>query len=521
MKLFNLFKTKTLQSNPVITDNIITDNYKLVTQDGSVVLQCSSSSELIRRNKGIIRALCGKLQLQKDTESYFHLIKLIDFFVNFMSITPASQCGHDSEAGGLFKHSLLTSHYLIKFFNQDPEQFKLSQNDKQDLSKPKITLVLLGFLHDIGKLYTDLDICTLGKKFSFDLSKHELLSSFITKYQATHLRFYYKKNRTNAHDTLFHHNIEKVIEFMKIYIPEVINKLESTDKESLFNRTINLNKASSLYSIIKAADGMAVVTSIERFEGFQHITSVLQTAIHIGYINLCTPGFFKTNQGLLVQAGSEAFEQIVKLYDMYTEYIDISKNFDTAVFLKAFRKCIRSEQNHFVNHNVSSDPLLAYSNLFSDNDLQNLMKYNDNYVPTRKPIFNEMSSCNFIKQFSFKTPYRWYELKKLGISHFVKAVFIPSFEFYNDAYIINKQLHVTDIEEMIISANIKKRNHDVTYFEFADNLSYEDYINGGRRRIDSYLDKVSVKYNDFKIHRRQESIELYMQRQGLAINNIS
>ena len=101
------------------------------------------------------------------------------------------------------------------------------------------------------------------------------------------------------------------------------------------------------------------------------------------------------------------------------------------------------------------------------------------------------------------------------------AVFIPSFEFYNDAYIINKQLHVTDIEEMIISANIKKRNHDVTYFEFADNLSYEDYINGGRRRIDSYLDKVSVKYNDFKIHRRQESIELYMQRQGLAINNIS
>ena len=134
MKLLKLFKNKTRQTQPVITGNIITDNYKLVTADGSVVLQCSSSADLIRKNKGIIRALLRELQIPKETESYSHLIKLIDFFVNFMSISPASQCGHDSEAGGLFKHSLLTSHYLIKFFNQDPEQFKLSQNDKQDLS---------------------------------------------------------------------------------------------------------------------------------------------------------------------------------------------------------------------------------------------------------------------------------------------------------------------------------------------------------------------------------------------------
>ena len=132
MKFLNIFNNKTRQTQPVITDNLINDNYKLVTADGSVVLQCSSSSELIRRNKGIIRTLCRELQLQKDTESYFQLVKLIDFFVNFMSITPASQCGHDSEAGGLFKHSLLTSHYLIKFFNQDPEQFKLSIGDKQN-----------------------------------------------------------------------------------------------------------------------------------------------------------------------------------------------------------------------------------------------------------------------------------------------------------------------------------------------------------------------------------------------------
>ncbi len=513
MKFLNLFNNKTRQTQPVITDNLINDNYKLVTADGSVVLQCSSSSELIRRNKGLIRALCRELKLQKDTESYFHLIKLIDFFVNFLSITPASQCGHDSEAGGLFKHSLLTCHYLIKFFNQDPEQFKLSLGDKQDLSKTKLSLVLLGFLHDIGKLYTDLDIYTLGKKFSFDLSKHKLLSSFITKYQATHLRFYYKKNRTDAHETLFHHNIEKVIENMRIYVPDVLKTFESSDKESLYYRIINLNKTSSLYSIVKAADGMAVVTSIERFEGFQHITSVLQTAINANFINIYkTPGFFKTNRGLLVQAGSEAFQQIVRLYDMYNEYIEISKNFNTAEFLKAYKKCIRTEQSYFYDSSVLADPLAPYTNLFADNDLPNLMKHNDDYVPRRKSLFNDMSSCNFIRQLSFNTPYRWYVLSKFEKSHFVKAVYIPGFEYYEDSYIMTKQLHVTEIEDILFRADVKKKDRDVTYFEFNHNYSYEDYIKEDPKRIDCYFDKLSVQYNDFKMHRRQETIELCKKR---------
>ena len=517
MKLFNLFKTKTLHTQPGITDNIITDNYKLVTADGSVVLQCSSSSELIRRNKGLIRALCRELQLQKDTEAYFHLIKLIDFFVNFLSITPASQCGHDSEAGGLFKHSLLTCHYLIKFFNEDPEQFKLSSGDKKDFAKTKITLVLLGFLHDVGKLYTDLDICTLGKRFSFDISRNELLSSFITKYQATHLRFYYKKNRSNAHEYLFHNYVEKVIEFMRIYIPDVLETLESSDKESLYNQVLNLNKTSSLYPIVKAADGMAVVTSIERFEGFQHITSVLQTAINVNFINIYkTPGFFKTNRGLLVQAGSEAFQQIVRLYDMYNEYIEISKNFDTVSFLKAYKKCIRTEQSYFYDSNVSADPLAAYTNLFADNDIPNLMKYNDDYVPRRRSIFNEMSSCNFIKQMSFNTPYRWYVLSKFEKSHFVKAFYIPGFEFYEDSYIMTKQLHVTEIEDILFRADVMKKDRDVTYFEFNHNFSYEEYLKEDPQRIDCYFNKLSVKYNDFKLHRRQETIELCKKRKKLA-----
>ena len=517
MKFLNLFKTNTKQTQPVITDNIITDNYKLVTQDGSVVLQCSSSADLIRRNKGIIRALLRELQIPKETESYSHLIKLIDFFVNFLSITPASQCGHDSEAGGLFKHSLLTCHYLIKFFNQDIEQFELSSEDKQDLSITKLTLVLLGFLHDIGKLYTDLDICTLGKKFSFDLSQNVLLSGFISKYKATHLRFYYKKNRTDAHEYLFHNYVEKVIEFMRIYIPDVINTLESSDKESLFNRIINLNKTSSLYAVIKAADGIAVVTSIERFEGFQHITSVLQTAVNVNFINIYkTPGFFKTNRGLLVQAGSEAFQQIVRLYDMYNEYIEISKNFNTAEFLKAYKKCIRKEQSYFYDSNVSADPLAPYSNLFADEDIPNLMKYNDNYVPRRKSLFNDMSSCNFIRQLSFNSPYRWYVLSKFEKSHFVKAFYVPGFEFYEDSYILTKQLHVSEIEDLLFRADVKKKDRDVTYFEFNHNYSYEEYVKEDLRHIDCYFDKLSVQYNDFKMHRRQETIELCKKRKKFA-----
>ena len=304
---------------------------------------------------------------------------------------------------------------------------------------------------------------------------------------------------------------------MRIYIPEVINKLESTDKESLFYRSINLNKTSSLYAVIKAADGMAVVTSIERFEGFQHITSVLQTAVNVNFINIYkTPGFFKTNRGLLVQAGSEAFQQIVRLYDMYNEYIEISKNFDTVSFLKAYKKCIRTEQSYFYDSSVLADPLAPYTNLFADNDLPNLMKHNDDYVPRRKSIFNDMSNCNFIKQMSFNTPYRWYVLSKFEKSHFVKAFYIPGFEFYEDSYIMTKQLHVTEIEDILFRADVKKKDRDVTYFEFNHNYSYEDYIKEDPKRIDCYFDKLSVQYNDFKMHRRQETIELCKKRKKMA-----
>ena len=140
------------------------------------------------------------------------------------------------------------------------------------------------------------------------------------------------------------------------------------------------------------------------------------------------------------------------------------------------------------------------------------MKHNDNYVPRRKSIFNEMSNCNFIKQTSFNTPYRWYVLSKFEKSHFVKAVYIPGFEYYDDSYIMTKQLHVTEIEDILFRADIMKKDRDVTYFTFNHNYSYEDYIKEDFKRIDCYFDKLSIQYNDFKMHRRQETIELCKKR---------
>ena len=77
---------------------------------------------------------------------------------------------------------------------------------------------------------------------------------------------------------------------------------------------------------------------------------------------------------------------------------------------------------------------------------------------------------------------------------------------------MTKQLHVTEIDNLLFRADIKKKDRDVTYFTFNHTYSYEDYIKEDPKRIDCYFDKLSVQYNDFKMHRRQETIELCKKR---------
>ncbi|MDY5733287.1 MAG: TraI domain-containing protein, partial [Succinivibrio sp.] len=63
------------------------------------------------------------------------------------------------------------------------------------LVKLKATLVLAGFLHDAGKLNTDVTIKTLGCKYQFNQSSTFTLADFIETYKATYLRFYFTKAR--------------------------------------------------------------------------------------------------------------------------------------------------------------------------------------------------------------------------------------------------------------------------------------------------------------------------------------
>src|SRR5574344_1448509 len=103
-------------SKDLLCDNKILDSYKVITDTGDVIFESKSPSSLIKENSYTIKALLK--ELDADDKIYKDYIKpILLHFAKLLSIAPASLCGHDSVSGGLFRHSLLVSYYLIHNLN--------------------------------------------------------------------------------------------------------------------------------------------------------------------------------------------------------------------------------------------------------------------------------------------------------------------------------------------------------------------------------------------------------------------
>ncbi|MDY5323715.1 MAG: TraI domain-containing protein, partial [Succinivibrio sp.] len=368
-----------------------------------------------------------------------------------------------------------------------------SATSSSRLVKLKATLVLAGFLHDAGKLNTDVTIKTLGCKYQFNQSSTFTLADFIETYKATYLRFYFTKARKNKHEN----SIKTWLNYFSKARSALLKELIDKSPDSLFYKLVNLSKGSPLYPFIKAADGMAVATSIERFSGFSSIASHLQTALASGYLSLSEDGFYQVKNGVIVQAGSKAFEKMIYLYDKFYEELEVSKRFNQENFFEKLLSYAKKEQYLYLNHDkdkvfkskadaksfaLNKAPTFSYAtddkdgipdteyfgvhNLFTDYSLTDLIKFEEHYFPRRQPFFQEMSQQFFFLQMARRTPYLWYELEKDNRHFLVQGIYLPFFEGSNHDYRIHNQIHVSKVRKLFKQLDLYDTGRDITYVEF-------------------------------------------------------
>lgn len=410
-----------------------------------------------------------------------------------------------------------------------PKTTATGSTSSSRLVKLKATLVLAGFLHDAGKLNTDVTIKTLGCKYQFNQSSTFTLADFIETYKATYLRFYFTKARKNKHEN----SIKTWLNYFSKARSALLKELIDKSPDSLFYKLVNLSKGSPLYPFIKAADGMAVATSIERFSGFSSISSHLQTALASGYLSLSEDGFYQVKNGVIVQAGSKAFEKMIYLYDKYYEELEVSKRFNQENFLDKLLSYAKKEQYEFLNKdngkeataNAQSSSLnkaptfsfytddkdgipdteyFGVHNLFTDYSLTELIKFEEHYFPRRQPFFQEMSQQFFFIQVARHTPYLWYELEKDNRHFLVQGIYLPFFEGSNHDYRIHNQIHVSKVRKLFKQLELYDTGRDITYVEFnypytGNDISFKDK--------EKLLKLDTLQFNDFKIKRNLETID--------------
>ena len=415
-----------------------------------------------------------------------------------------------------------------------PKSTATGSTSSSTLVKLKATLVLAGFLHDAGKLNTDVTIKTLGCKYQFNQSSTFTLADFIETYKATYLRFYFTKARKNKHEN----SIKTWINYFSKARSALLKELIDKSPDSLFYKLVNLSKGSPLYPFIKAADGMAVATSIERFSGFSSISSHLQTSLASGYLSLSEDGFYQVKNGVIVQAGSKAFEKMIYLYDKFYEELEVSKRFNQENFFEKLLSYAKKEQYLYLNHDkdkvfkskadaksfaLNKAPTFSYAtddkdgipdteyfgvhNLFTDYSLTELIKFEEHYFPRRQPFFQEMSQQFFFLQMARRTPYLWYELEKDNRHFLVQGIYLPFFEGSNHDYRIHNQIHVSKVRKLFKQLDLYDTGRDITYVEFNYPYTGNDISFKEKENLSQLVKLDSLQFNDFKIKRNLETID--------------
>lgn len=487
-----------------LNDNVIKEEYKLLTRSGAVIFKYKSYRQLQQENTVLLNRIHELLTVKE--QDYKLLVEpLINYFIKVVSIAPASQSTHDSGSGGLVRHSLLVVIKLLELSYDERYNFC-----NQDFSKYQCCLVILGLLHDLAKIFTDYKISTVGQKYNFVLTYDNcVLDDFCQKHNVDALRFEFVKDRKDTHD-LYHKLALAVL--TKDALP-LLRFIHASMTESVFVNLSDPKSSPKLYELLKTADSIACCVSINKFCSLYEVGNYLMHLFNSSEINKDLDGFYKLRYGYLVEIGSDAHREIIRAYDNYYDVAFKSKNLKVDDFLNDLNNLLyKASPNTSTNlENDGLDEDNTASENYSPTQIEQLNAALPNTVfeAPREAFFKRMESSSFCVKKGYKNGCSWNELTCNGRHIIVYGFLVEFFDFKdNFDYSIVDEFKSRKVEEIFKSFNLRG-DDPISSVVLKPGFCAQNLFDDLVHSIE-YVDISSIKLNTFS----KERIDLKTQKRS-------
>ena len=274
-----------------------------------------STLEILAMNFDLLTRLRTELQVDND---YFDskVLPIVARFTDYVSIVPASEGNHDIRAGGLVHHSLLCC-----LEAQSTVGFKDAFVNCREF---RLLLFARALLHDIGKLQTDLKICSPNGKHY--LPEKEPLAAFIARTGSAYLLLTFRQCRYGEHDKDNEDKTALINSILQPLLPELEQAehwlSQLTEQECREGTKL-------LQTITSNADGSAV-----RFSRAQNCNGLYFTyyvfATVYEYLqkisfNGCDlqHGLFWTSEGVIMSTDSPLMDDLALKYNSFYDEREI------------------------------------------------------------------------------------------------------------------------------------------------------------------------------------------------------
>lgn len=399
-------------SKSVLDDNLLSEECMLITKSGATIFKTYSVDELLYKNRLLISDLEDNLLLFYE-DFNAHIIPLIKTVARICSIAPASQALHDCENGGLFRHTLFVAVNALRILETSHSFDKLYLN-YDEMKLLRLSLVVIAFLHDLGKLKTDVRFSTLGDKYTFDFIKEHYLDDFVQKHQANALKVRFIRRRAKRHNNTYYSSFKLLL---KDHEWLITNLAHYPKLKTLWYDFLSGNDKSLFLKHLIVSDIYACKSSIKRYNSLYEIGNYLKSLFYSKTLDFRMPGFYKLKEGYLIAHLSDAYKDILYHFDSYYALLDKVESFDAKSvtydardafsILSNLKKNQGKPRNNQENHGQEDD-----DPLFSAVNFDEHYGYLKNSIALKEAFYKVLTNTNFLMVGAYKMSCAYRAVKK-------------------------------------------------------------------------------------------------------------
>ncbi|WP_031492395.1 TraI domain-containing protein [Succinivibrio dextrinosolvens] len=485
-------------------DNRLSD-YKLLLRDGSELFEVKSTDELIILNRALLAFLHERTLL--DERIYYRYVKpVITTLVKTVFNAPASHVLHDSDTGGLLTHSLLTAVMILDSVRKFGCYDEIMAEDYERL---EVFFLVLALMHDVGKIVSDYKITTPGGRYVFktDDILSDNLMDFAEKHKATYLRYFFYQSRSKVHDGIFSRIMLQYLNqnpALRTYLSCV--KRKDGASMNLYRELVDFGRDSIYFDVLKSADSRACCASISRFSSMYEAGQYLLSLFYSGRIDPELEGFYRLENGYLVEHGSPAYRALAVALDLYSE---IEQKCQSS--LEFYEEHIPSDEPYILrNHRQQAYEISpAYKKQLLGCDYESYTQISsDVLLFKRESFFKRLASSGFLVKKGYISCFNWNEVRRRGKFRYVYGFCINTGENHgDDCY------RIVDLEYDRLIKLIKKSirvddAENITSFSFKNEVNLNKVLLHMHDPdfLDSAIDKSSLGFNFYSKIRSSERI---------------